>query len=287
MTTHTISNIAYKIIDNDIRVLYSTHNSYFDSIMFSLDTINYCLDTTYSHYYDLYITHNGFDYAQEAQNWCNAMHINALVFFHKKPPAKFKKEDGVILKNALHKTHKVFIGKEIAESWSYNTWTNTSVVEYGVPTHQSTAEKTKSVLFINQSNDSQISSMYSSLIQKFPNSDLLQTPSLDIDIVAKLLSQYAVVVDMDNTINILLASACGCKTITSPIVSINADIKESYKIINYDSLSKIIENIILEPINENDIKYNKQIIHQYYNYHDFKNQITNILTKAKKEMFVL
>lgn len=287
MTTHTISNIAYKVIDNDIRVLYSAHNSSFDSIIFNLDAANYCLDTAYSHYYDLYITHNGFDYAQQAQNWCNAMHLNALVFFHKKPPAKFKKEDSVILKNSLDKTRKIFIGQEIASAWASNTWSNAHTIEYGIPVNKAIPDKTKSILFINQSNNSQIQSLYSGLVKQFPNSDLLHTMSLDIDIVTKTLSDYTIVVDMDSTINILLAAACGCKTITSPMVSIDADIRESYKIINYDSLSKIIENIILEPISDNDIKFNQQIIDEHYNYTTFKNQITDIMTKAKKEMFVL
>jgi hypothetical protein len=287
MTTHTISNIAYKVIDTDIRVLYRAHGSGFDSIIFSLDTINYCLDTTYSHYYDLYITHNGFDYAQEAQSWCNAMHLNAVVFFHKKPPAKLKKEDAVILKNSLYKTHKIFVGPEIAASWNADTWTNAHIVEYGVPVMESVPKKNKSILFINQSNNSQVNNLYSSLVQKFPNSEILQTLPLDMGTAIKTLSDYTVVVDMDSPINILLASSCGCKTITSPIITINADIRESYKIMNYDNLTKIIENIIFEPINNSDINYNKDIINKNYNYNNFKNQLADILTKAKKEIFIL
>jgi hypothetical protein len=255
--------------------------------MYSLDNINYCLDSIYSHYYDLYITHNGFDYVQEAQSWCNAMHLTTLVFFHQKPPVKFKKEDGVILKNALDKTNKIFMSQEIGAAWGASTWNNTYIIEYGVPVPELISERTKSILFINQSNNTQIHNLYSSLVNKFHGADLLQILPLDINIITKTLLDYRVVVDMDNTINSLLASACGCKVITSPMVSLNADIKEVYKVMNYDGLTKMIENIMLEPISDRDIKFNQQLINNQYSYNTFSNKVTNILTKAKKEIFVL
>lgn len=288
MTTHTISNIAYKIIEKKSRALYSLHYSCFDAIINSIESVDLCLESSYSYYYDMYIGHNCFEYAQNTINACAAMHIPAVLFFHSNAPQKIKKEDIYILKNTLAKTRKIFCSADIANSWNYGVFRDADVVPYGVPLAKIyKPEKSKDILLINNTNNNQITNLHSKLSNKYKKCDVVSSLTMNSQQNIDILSNYKIVLDIDNTINILCAISSGARVIGSSAMNLSDDFKHFYKMPNYNHIETVIDNIISDEVTEEEVQHNHSILNSNYNYDKFCNEILSILGGAKREAFII
>lgn len=288
MTTYnTIYNIAYKNIDEHINVLYTPTNTAFDLLVKMLDIDLYNFDNKFhNYYYDLFWSNNFLSHTQNTLAFSKQAHILDLVWFHDRPPLKFKKEDIALVRNQLQFTRKIFASNDTAASWGYDS-TQHSIIEYGLPIkpEYENIPKTESVLVINFNNNNEINNFYEHIKSSNTSAQIISGLKhiTSIDMLYEIMSKYKVVIDIYNPLTTLIAAYLGCKTITATNQPIS--IKGVTRLLDYSSINNVLPSVLDDNLSDEDIVNNQQWIKQNHNFEQFESTTTNLLTQIKNEEF--
>jgi hypothetical protein len=160
-----------------------------------------------------------------------------ILTIHSPPSPLFKKEDMDILKNRLNPYYFLCFDEKSA-AWPMD---NIKYMRYGVPNIKNVEiNKIKDILLINTRKQKQSYILYQYLKNEFPNADMLDSISGDMDGLSKLLSQYKVCIDIDNYYNLIVANSCGSYGIAANI-SYDSDILQ---VSDYKNMIKIIPKLL-------------------------------------------
>ena len=137
--------------------------------------------------------------------------------------------------------------------------------------------KKKNILIINTKRQKQSYIVYQYLKNTYPDTDMVESVSYDIEHICKLLSQYKVCIDIDNYYNVLLANACGAYGITAA----QTFDKNIIKVLNYEEIIGIIPELL--SANTKEANNIREDVIKKYDWDTFgvniQNHIKNIITK--------
>ncbi|MEX0597210.1 MAG: hypothetical protein WD512_11980 [Candidatus Paceibacterota bacterium] len=235
--------------------------------------------------YNVGITNNIIGYS--TQKRFSTQHLNTIIFTHSYKPNQIKKEDVVLLDQNLVREMKVFFSKDIAESWKLN---NRYVYNYGIPLdklYDGKEVRSTKVLLLNLEQLPNIEPLAQFLHGHGIEIDILNEIHFDIDIIRELFNKYEVCIDLGdhNIINLLCATACGCKTVTysTPMIMSNySQTPNLYTAKTVQDLITAIKQAVVSPVSEYQpyLEYN-------YSFNKFKQSTTNLINQANDEAYIL
>ncbi len=242
-----IKNIIYThkrtYANTGYNILYKPHDTFFDS------AINYitsdimtpiCLENKnliQNIFYSALWTNDIIDFSQRIPDYAE-FYTQYILAIHSPPSPLLKREDINILKNRLH-SYKILSFDQNKQSWPID---NISHISYGVPDlGDLDITKSKDILVINTKRQKQSHILYQYLKKAFPNTDMLELQSYDIENISKVLSQYKVCIDIENYYNLILANACGAYGITASDSFDDTIIKAK----DYDDIVRVLPNLLL------------------------------------------
>lgn len=284
-----IINITHSLINEDIRVLYFKHSSFFDLLINEIDAVfcNYN-DVVKEYYYDMSFSNNLLSYENDVRVTSMVGHIKSLVGIHSGPPPKFKKEDLFLVANNTKRINKIFFGEDMVKKWRTNIGDKASIINYGIPECSFTEQRDNDILVINLENNPQIDLLYSTISKQFPSANILKNldSTINIEILSKYLNSYKICIDPLHKINTLFTAACGCVTLTS--TDIVSDQNELIvPIENYGMINNILEMLLLNSLSEEKRQNSARMLTRSYNYDDFKNNLLQTLNNIKhNEIFL-
>lgn len=292
MITNSITHIAHGILNDSINILYNNHNSLFDNLFKDLDYNIYGYnDHIYAYYYDLCISNSFLNYNTVVGAFANKLHIKSCLFFHDVPPPAFKKEDIALAQQNVNKVHKIIFGSDLANSWKMIPDKYTTVIEYGLPTFDSShTDRTKCIIILNLENNQNISMLYQHIKSHIDDCYMLNTIPLTWTIadIYSILSQYKICINLSHTINTLIAAGSGCQTITSQQIprSIDKNKLISY-VTDYTNIVSMLQVLLNMNLSNDEREYNQQKLITLFNYDTFRNKLSNTIQNLKtQEIFV-
>lgn len=197
-----------------------------------------------------------------------------ILFFHIKPYNFIKKEDILILDNALKKHKKICFSEEIL-SWNLS---NNIFVNYGVPNIKVSSNNQKSILVLNLTNNQQTVTVYNILKSKFKDTDILYANDFSLEELYEIVSSYKICIDFDSYYNLIFAGSCGSygigvgKTFDPNIITI----RESNDILGI--VPKILENY-----SEETAKQIKNNTIEKYNFDKFNDTLNALIYNISLE----
>ena len=272
-------NTIHRLTSSSINILSSqpTNKVFYDIL--DIAGFNIFIDSNFDHTslcYDTYMTDNPVNYSSNRNAICLTTHLVDTVIFHDLVPNNFKKEDKIILGGVLKNSHKIFFHPTVAESWSIND-TNTHIIKYGLPKIQTTPNKQKkSVVLINSKNNNNLSVLFSQIKTQFPDTDMLtSTKDHSYQDLTTILQNYSICIDIEDSLNCLIASACGCYVITA-LPNLH-NINGTFDLKDYSGINSIIES---------NLQYRSNTdLTSLYSIVDFSSSMTSVLNKIKQETF--
>lgn len=292
MTSYNpIYNIAYRQISKSINILYVPYSGLFDILVQELDAHLYPKDQGLQNYYYDLLWHNNFlEHIQETLEFSVSNQLVDLVWFHDRPPNKFKKEDTALVRNQLSNTIKVFSDIEIIKSWGLKEDEKNIIIPYGVPYRPElvNVKKTESVLVINPRNSADINSVYQHIKTEFPTAGIINNLNdiVSVEALYETIGKYQIVVDIYNPLSVLIAQSLGCKSVTSVMHS--AALSGITILSDYNNINQILKSMVNDTLSDEDIARNQEHIKQNHNFETFINTTQNLLTRIKhQEFFVL
>jgi len=220
---------------------------------------------------------NPISLSQQIQNININYHVNAIVFIHSRAPDPLKKEDKYILSEKLNSVTKIFFSKEIQDSWSLKN--NIYLIPYGVKLLNT--EKTKNILLINTSKNSNIDKLYAYTKNIYNDCDILYD-IIDYDLMIDYISQYKIVISLENTYDSLVGAASGCYVISNNLKDNNLP-----SVIYLNNFTTIVHTIqsILNFKNDNSIEISKSYIQENYPINKFYASIKDIFLNCNNKVF--
>jgi hypothetical protein len=282
--TNPIKNLVHGVLNKNISILYLKHNTLFDSIFKDLSYNTFVNGDINNYYYDMIISNNPLSDSNECKRLSNEHHINEVLFFHNAPPENFKKEDIAIFHQNTAISHKIFMSKEIYESWKIKSNTKSTIIDYGIPDIEYSTHRNKSILILNLENNPQIDMLYNHIQNTIPESNIIKNlpGSVETKEIIQLLSQYKICIDLSSSINMLLAISCGCQCITP--FGLDSDLV--YKINDYSNLMNNIQSVYKTEITEDQRRASAKKIKDQFNYDKFESLLNDKITQIKnKEVF--
>ena len=198
-------------------------------------------------------------------------------------PQFVKKEDLYLINQNSTNIYKIFFSKYIKDSWRFTA--NTHYIKYGVPD-----------IFYR---DESIAKINKLLVFNFDNKNMqmvesvLKDNNIDYDIVTKIspdivsvINQYTTCLEMtdNNIINLICASACGCRTLTPNTNTVSSDFIDIDGLTTFNSLETMVSEI-KKVMNMDLISDNK--IKEKYSFDTFATNILSIIHNANKEVSIL
>jgi len=272
-------NTIYKILDkSSINLLYRPSNTLFDLILplLDIDMQYYGDSNSYSYSYDAYMASNPLEHSHIRNNILFDYGIPDIIGFHSLVPHKFKKEDLYIFKRSSIKNYKIFFDDKIRDSWGIRDRL-TYNLNYGLPPQiVESKSKKKSIVVLNLSNNSTISTLYQYIKNQFKDAEMItSTNSMTYEQILNKLAEYNVCLEHDTLINCLVAAYAGCHIISS-LPSI-PNIEGSFNIDDYRTVFQTINNLI-----NTRTESNKQQLLETYSFDLFSTQFIQCLYEIKK-----
>ena len=282
MINKQILNIFAKISSFDkqskMNFAYEPEVSLFDKIMNDFSEINLIkreLAELPGISFNGLLINNPVDFAQKMQSYMSFAFVSKTLFYHFLPPPFFKKEDINILGENVSSCRKIsFIEHN-------NAWLVPDMISmnYGVPgdiiSNILGKYKSKDILIMNLNNNNQSDIVYKQLETAYPalSVDCLKEYSLNLKDIIDIISEYKVVVDINNTYNQLIALCCGCV-----VVSGNLSLKNQHMI--HVSHSKEIVQAMPNLLNSYDqeaLKKNSEILLEKHDLNKFYTNLSQAL----------
>jgi hypothetical protein len=200
-----------------ISALYYTNNSMFDVILETVDCLS-LIKTSKSHSlidqieYDCVISSDPIELTDMVKHIKN-LHMKPILFMHNPLPKFFKKEDRYLLSEALSGTPSCCM---TMAAYIDSLMKTSAYIEYGLPTFDINKNKRKSILIINTKKNDKLSSIFQ-MMKNIHNDAEMITSFADISLndTISIFNDYAVVLALDNYIDILSALSCGCSCVTN------------------------------------------------------------------------
>jgi hypothetical protein len=189
-----------------------------------------------------------------------------------------KKEDLIILQNALRGTRKITFSNFIKQSWPLDL----SIINPGIPKYPiNIHDNKKSIVLLSNHNKRQCKIIHQQMLAILPDAGII-TEFDSLDRVADTLSMYRVALVFDGYINVLFAAACGCSIIA------NNDYGHDYIMTFRDSDS--LNHSIKQSLKNYDYQRNMDIrlnILDTYDFDVFDKEISNVFVKQAEEPFII
>ena len=276
-------NLLSKILDPNLKVLYSKSDTIFDSIMNKIDGYLIYKDSFFSDRvsYDLFFGNDVMTHCDDKNKIIRHHQINDTLFIHDKFHKSMKKEDKTIIRNNLQSTFKIFPSNEIAASWDS---ASDSIIPYGIPPSEyNLSNKRKSVAVINIKNNPQIEMLYNQIKTVYGDAELIGRSATFEQYTSKL-NEFKITIEIDSLVNLLVAQCCGNYTITT-ISNMNTGLG----IYDVSDWSKIKEQIDqkLESYDSSVLLEQKQSLEEQYSFEKFESSVLEILLSIKKRPYLI
>lgn len=185
-----------------------------------------------------YTAHNSvFLQAQDIIDIHNS-HTDLIIFNHKNI-SDIKKEDHIILNNNLKNTYIINF-----DPLSNNVFNQSLNIDYPLPTIQTQNNmRRKDILIIDNNNSPYIKNMFNNLSNSF-SADIVTSLGSNIQHAYNLLSEYNIVIELSNRINMLCARYAGCNVITSQNFAQYPDSNDYFYLRHNDDLVGLIKQIL-------------------------------------------
>ena len=279
-------NIANKVLDSEIKILYENSDSIFDKIFKELDYYIVDNDSSCYFYYDMKVVNNHLKYLNDFKEVNQKTQLSNMIFFHDFCPPELKKEDKIILNNTLRNTHKVVFTESHSNNWNLNPST-TSLIKYGLPKNKiENNNRTQDILILNLKNNQQLNNLFQHIQNSYPNTSIINSvASYSLEEIQKVFSQYKIVIDIDSAINNLFATTCGC--ITLNIQQFDRNIKSNLQIMDFRTINNLIKTILTNDNVTNAVESDNQYIQKEYSLERFKENFDSLIQKIKREPFII
>jgi hypothetical protein len=276
-------NLLSKILDPNLKVLYSKSDTIFDSIMNKVDGYLIYRDSFFSDRvsYDLFLGNDTMTHCDDKNKIIRHHQINDVLFIHDKFHRSMKKEDKTIIKNNLQSTFKIFPNKEIASTWDCLSDT---IIPYGIPQSEyNLSNKRKSVAVINIKNNPQIEMLYNQIKAVYNDAELVGRLSTFEEYTGKL-NEFKIVIEIDSLANLLVAQCCGNYTVTTV-----SNMDSGLGIYDVSDWSKIKEQIDqkLENYDPSMFLEQKRFLEEQYSFEKFESSVLEILLSIKKRPYLI
>lgn len=282
MMNKQILNIFAKISamysHSKINFAYEPDVSLFDKVMGNLNNIN-LIDKEISQLPGIptngILINNPVDFAQKMQSYGSFTFVPKFLLYHFLPPPFFKKEDINILSGNITSCRKIsFINDN-------NTWLipDMTYIDYGVPgniiSNVLGKYKQKDILVLNLNNNSQSDIVYKQLETAYPSLsvDALKDYSLGMKDIIDIISEYKIVIDINNTYNQLISLCCGCV-----VISGNLSLKNK-QLVNVSHAKEIVQIVpgLLNDYNKETLHKNAEDLLAKYDFDKFQANLLQIL----------
>lgn len=287
MICNSITNVAHSIVNKNINILYSNHNSLFDYLFKTIDyNIYYANDVVSVHYYDTIIINDFLSYHSWGQSFSNQYHIKPSLFLHDAPPSSFKKEDIALVHQNTKRVHRIIFGNHLANMWKLQPDKYVTVMDYGLPVFNSANKRDKSILIMNLQGNNNSATLHQHIKNHIGDCDILNTlpMSWSLNDICNLLSQYKIFIDLSHTVNSLVAASCGCQCISPHPLPKNKLISS---ITDYSNIISIIQILLGTNLSDDEREYNKNLLTTMFNYETFINLLSDKIKSLKEQELFL
>lgn len=277
-------NLLSKILDSNLKILYSTSGSIFDSIINRIDAYVIYRDSFFADRisYDLLFGNDVMTHCDDKNKLIKYHQINDVLFIHDKFSAAMKKEDKVIIKNNLRSTVKLFASNDVQCSWDSNE--SSHIIPYGIPASQfNSTKKRKSIVVINTKNNPQIDMLYNQIKNIYSDAEILRLQPTFEDYTNKL-NEFKIAIEINSVINLLVAQCCGNFTITS-ISNSNMGLG-IYDIQDWSTIKQPIDEVLNDYDNYN-LSKQKELIEKQYLFEIFESNMLQVLSSIKEKPYLI
>jgi hypothetical protein len=271
-----ISNIINNVLSNNT-FLNLCSNNLFSLSLSNLDSYN-LIKLTSMPFIGI-INDDPIGFSQKVSSLQLQYHTQALLFIHNNPPAALKKEDKYILSQKLNNTTKVFFDENIKKSWGLSD-KDCHTIPYGVESKNPI--KTKDIVVLNPTNNSNIIKIYQYIKNLNNNVDLLTSP-IDYNSCIDLIGQYKIAICLDNSYDALLCSALRCRVISN--IDLDNKFHSTCKITDYNHIMQTISKF-LDRNDTDDIDKTIEHINLFYKLDIFMDSIKLILSNFQHRAYV-
>jgi hypothetical protein len=206
-------------IGSKIFGLYYTHNSIFDVLLDSIDSL--CLIKT-----------------SKKHQLIDQIHMQPILLMNNELPSMFKKEDRYLLSEALKDASICCMTTDLYDK---SVRDKSALIHYGFPEIDINQNQRKSVLVINTKNNPRITAIYSK-IKEFHEDAKIITSFSDMSLIEALdiFNEYSIVLAIDNHVDILFALSCGCSCVTN----LEIDNTGITKVVNFQNIISIVNQAV-------------------------------------------
>ena len=288
MGINAVYNIINKILDPNINILYEPSYSLFD---WDIRSMSYNFYSNYDRYYanyDLAILNDWQIHAVNRLKFLSQHQVSDLLFIHHSCPHNFKKEDKAIFENTTKNTYKIFLSRHIYDSWKPKDqkrfWINYGLDYEAIKQKISLSHKDNSILLLNTNNKPEINSLFKRLKNYYPDLEVLNTIK-NYDETLNKISQYPIIIDLQNGLHTLYGIMCGARVITNQML----DTKLTSPIIisGADQIPAAINNSKANNDIDALINQDQRHIISSYNIYNFTSKLDSIIQTMKTGPFVL
>jgi hypothetical protein len=269
-----VSNVINNTLCNNTFINLCSNNL-FNLSLSKIDSYN--ITKTANHPFIGMLSDDPIGFSQKANDLFLQYHVPGLLFFHSSAPPALKKEDKYILSRKLSNTTKVFFSEKIKYSWGLPD-NNSHTIQYGIDINKS--NKNKNVILLNSTNNTTINNIYQHIKNKVNDVDIL-TKFIDYDDCIKLISNYKIVVCLENFYDVLFCCASECRVITN----ISNNLSSSVVIDDYNSIIPTMTKL-LNINNNDDIDQTVNYIKSTYQFNTFLDSIKLILSNFQNRAFI-
>jgi hypothetical protein len=292
---YNIANIANRYISSDTKVIYKPYNNLFDIIVGNLPVTTYIVSTdkeainSYNVNYISPVNYVLNQYNVEFGNYDIAegnrhnIGMNKISCVKIQKPQFIKKEDLYLINQNSANIYKIFFSKYVKDSWRFTS--NSHYIKYGVPD-----------IFYRDETIPRINKL---LVFNFDNKNMqmvesvLKDNDISYDVITKItpnivsvINEYTTCLEMtdNNIINLICASACGCRTLTPNANNISSDFTDIDGLSTFNSLETMVSEI-KKVMSMDEMQDNK--IKEKYSFDKFATNILSIIHNANKEVSIL
>ena len=300
-------NVLQKFTKNKYNVIYNPQNNLFDIMLFmSVEHYFYLFSNNKKNYnlsnvidlpqdyinlynYNIHCTNDIIGYTTSSNN-IKQFHINTLIFTHSYKPSRIKKEDTVLINEALQKEQKIFFSENAQNSW--NTHNNSVNIRYGIPKEFYIDKKPsdrKDILILNYENLHHNQQLHQALLSNGYTCDISSSSINSPNFINTQFNEYKICIDLaeHNVSNLLCAVGAGCigLSVKTPMLVNDFNLPGLFLVDSIEHSIEIIKELLSIPDNDKEL-FSKEA-HKTFDFDIFSKHINDLFIKANTEAFVL
>lgn len=279
MLNHSINNILHCLLNKRITAYYAgNNNSLFLEYLLKNDQLNVKKQPVGP--FDCIIHDDPVQYSQIISQLSEKYHVNSIILFHNIAPQALKKEDKHILYNKIRSQYKIFFNHGVQKSWGFPLDDKTHILSYGIDRVEPTI-KNKQTIIVNITKNPEINRLYQYLKQSI-NCDLLEEISTDYKKTLELLSEYKIIIVINDPFTTILCASFGGHVFSStPIIDTNI-----HNITIIDDFGAIQQEIMKILNNNTSTKLKDTYFQTNFDINQFDVKFLNILHTARQRPYI-